>query len=120
MPRGGNRPGSGRPKRVKTFSDEVKKDFLKAAKEKAKETGRTLGQVVVGLIYDENIQDSVRIAALKAWAEVVVVKEKKHTVEKEKFPKPTIYLPASRDSEEERKLLAERGFFRKEDLEKIN
>jgi len=93
MPRGGNRPGSGRPKGVKNFSDEVQKDFLKAAKEKAKETGRTLGQVVVGLIYDENIQDSVRIAALKAWAEVVVVKESKQTVEKHRFKGLVIGLP---------------------------
>ncbi len=93
MPRGGNRPGSGRPKRIKSFSDEVKRDFLKAAKEKAKETGRTLGQVVVGLIYDGNIQDSVRIAALKAWAEVVVVKESKQTTEQ--VVKPLIVLPAT-------------------------
>ena len=93
MPRGGSRPGAGRPKVFKSFSDAVKKDFLKAAKDKAKETGRTLGQVVIGLIYDENIQDSVRIAALKAWAEVVVVKESKQTVEEHRFSGPSICLP---------------------------
>jgi hypothetical protein len=93
MPRGGSRKGAGRPKIAKSFSDEVKKDFLKAAKEKARETGQTLGQVVVGLIYDGNIQDSVRIAALKAWAEVVVVKERKSTIETKERLTPTIYLP---------------------------
>ena len=93
MPRGGSREGAGRPKIAKSFSDEVKKDFLKAAKEKAKESNKTLGQVVVGLIYDENIQDSVRIAALKAWAEVVVVKESKQMTEQ--VLKPTIVLPAT-------------------------
>jgi hypothetical protein len=112
MPRGGSRPGSGRPKRVKNFSDAVKKDFLKAAKEKAKETGRTLGQVVVGLIYDENIQDSVRIAALKAWAEVVVVKESKQTLEEHRFNGPVIGLPPisprlDRKAEEEKRLNGE-------------
>jgi hypothetical protein len=93
MPRGGSRKGAGRPKIAKSYSDEVKKDFLKAAKEKAKETGQTLGQVVMGLIYNEKIQDSVRIAAIKAWAEVVVVKEKKSTVEVNERIGPKIYLP---------------------------
>jgi hypothetical protein len=112
MPRGGSRPGAGRPKRIKNFSEVVKKDFLKAAKEKAKETGRTLGQVVVGLIYDENIQDSVRIAALKAWVEVVVVKESKQTVEEHRFTGPAICLPPmlprpDRIKDEEKKLNGE-------------
>jgi hypothetical protein len=93
MTRGGSRQGAGRPKRVKNYSEEVKKDFLKSAKDKAKETGRTLGQVVIGLIYDENIQDSVRIAALKAWAEVVVVKESKQTIEGQRVTGPSICLP---------------------------
>jgi hypothetical protein len=109
MQRGGSRPGAGRPKMFKNFSDAVKKDFLKAAKEKAKETGQTLGQVVVGLIYDENIQDSVRIAALKAWAEVVVVKESKQTIEERRFNGPVIGLPPimprpDRDEEEGKQL----------------
>ena len=116
--RGGSRKGAGRPRQKKTYSAEVRQDFLQAAKTKAKETGRSLGRVVVDIIYDETVQDSVRIGALKAWCDVVVTRESKHIVEEEKFRGPTIFLPAIKDSEEERELLAERGYFRKEDFEK--
>jgi hypothetical protein len=75
MPRGGARKGAGGPKQTRIYSDAVKKDFLRAAKKKAKETGRTLGDVVMDIAYGEGIQDAVRIAAVKCFNDVVVVRE---------------------------------------------
>jgi hypothetical protein len=117
---GGKRKGSGRPKNSpKSFSDKLKTDVMKELERRAKE-GDTYGKLLVDLAFEKEEVHSLRGIALKLIAEVLVVKESKHTLEKEKFPTPTIYLPATRDSEEERKLLAERGYFRQEDLERIN
>jgi hypothetical protein len=63
------------------YSDAVKKDFLRAAKKKAKESGKTLGDVVMDIAYGEKTQDSVRIAAVKCFNEVVVIRESVKTVE---------------------------------------
>lgn len=81
MPRGGARKGAGAPKKTKLYSDAVKKDFLRAAKRKAKETGRTLGDVVMEIAYDDGIQDAVRIAAIKCFNDVIVVRESVKMVE---------------------------------------
>ena len=81
MPRGGTRPGAGRPRQTKIYSDAIKRDFLRAAKRKAKETGKTLGEVVIGIAYNEKIQDAVRIAAVKCFNDVIVIRESVKTVE---------------------------------------
>lgn len=81
MPRGGARKGAGAPKKTRMYSDAVKKDFLRAAKKKAKETGKTLGDIVMDIAYGVYHQDSVRIAAVKCYNEVMVIKESVKTVE---------------------------------------
>ena len=81
MPRGGARKGAGGPKKTKLFSDAVKKDFLRAAKKKAKETGKTLGDIVMEIAYGQYHQDSVRIAAIKCFNDVIVVRESLKIVE---------------------------------------
>jgi len=81
MPRGGARKGAGGPKKTKLYSDSVKKDFLRAAKRKAKETGKTLGDIVMEIAYGQYHQDSVRIAAVKCFNDVIVVKESVKVVE---------------------------------------
>lgn len=78
---GGKREGSGRPKATRIFSDEVKRDFLRAAKKKAKETGKTLGDIVMEIAYGQYHQDAVRIAAVKCFNEVVVIRESVKVVE---------------------------------------
>ena len=80
--RGGARPNSGPKKKTKVYSDAIKRDFLRAARKKARDAGKTLGEVVIDMAYDENIQDSVRLAAVKVYTDVVVVKESHKTVEK--------------------------------------
>jgi len=79
--KGGKREGAGRPKATKLYSDAVKKDFLRAAKRKAKETGKTLGDIVMEIAYGQYHQDSVRIAAVKCFNDVIVVKESVKMVE---------------------------------------
>lgn len=81
MPRGGARKGAGGPKQTRIYSDAVKRDFLRAAKRKAKETGKTLGMVVMDIAYGEKVQDAVRIAAVKCFNDVVVVRESFKVVE---------------------------------------
>jgi hypothetical protein len=80
--RGGARPNSGPKKTTKVYSDAIKRDFLRAAKRKAKETGKTLGDIVMDIAYGPYHQDAVRIAAVKCFNEVVVIKESHKTVEK--------------------------------------
>ena len=81
MPRGGARKGAGGPKQTKIFSDAIKKDFLRAAKKKAKETGKTLGDIVMDIAYGTYHQDAVRIAAVKCFNDVVVIRESVKVVE---------------------------------------
>jgi len=78
---GGYRPGSGRPRKKKTVSEKIKDNYMKAARELAKEYGEPIEKAVLRLIYKEDVQDSVKIAALKAYNEALLVRESKKGID---------------------------------------
>ena len=90
---GGSRPGAGRPRKKKTVSEKVKANYLKAARELAKEYGETLEKAVLRLIYKNKIQDSVKVAILKAYNEAMLVKESKKDISVNDNQGPRIGLP---------------------------
>jgi hypothetical protein len=104
--RGGAREGAGRPKKEKNYSEEFKESLLAALEEKAKETGKTIYQVMVDLIYDSRTQSSVKQAMIKLIKEVYVVTESKRTIEEIKGP--TIYVPVQMEKPEDIKKQEER------------
>ena len=72
---GGSRPGAGRPRTKKTISEKVKNNYLKAARELAREYGEPIEKAVLRLIYKDKVQDSVKASVLKAYNEALLIKE---------------------------------------------
>jgi len=91
--RGGRRKNqTGRPKKVRNFSEEIKKDVISALKKKAKEDDLTFGDLLVHTAWGEG-HFALKATAMKLIAEILVVKETKQTTEQ--VVKPTIVLPAT-------------------------
>lgn len=90
---GGAREGAGRPKEKKTVSEEVKAAYIRAAKELAKEYGESVEKAILRMAYLDNVQDSVKVAVLKAYNEALLVKESAQNVNVNKYPTPVIGLP---------------------------
>jgi hypothetical protein len=90
---GGARAGAGRPKKTKTSSEQVRAAYRKAAKELAKEFGEPIEKAVLRLAYLENTQDSVRVAVLKAYNDVLVARQTEQNVNVNKTQAPAIFLP---------------------------
>ena len=61
--RGGARPNSG-PKPFSLSASQVK-ELLRTVKKFTKEHGKSIDDVLVGMIFDENITDNNRLAAIK-------------------------------------------------------
>jgi hypothetical protein len=112
--RGGKREGAGRPKKEKNYSEDFKEKVFEALEEKAKETGRTIYQVMVDLVYDDNTQSSVKQGMIKLIKEIFVISESKRTVEEIKGP--TIYVPVQMEKPEEIKDMEEQF---KKDMENM-
>ena len=93
---GGYRPGAGRPRKKKTVSEKVKNNYLKAARELAKEYGEPVEKAVLRLIYKESVQDSVKASVLKAYNEALLIKETEQDVNINHNHGPKIGLPEMR------------------------
>lgn len=87
--RGGRREGSGR-KRASISNQEVAK-LIRAAKKKAKETGKSIADQLIDAIYAE--RGRLRIAAVKVYYDQVVTAASEADVNVSKNDKPAIYLP---------------------------
>ena len=73
--RGGSRKGAGRPKKERVLSEDVIKNYRQAAKELAQEYGESIEKAGLRLIFKDGVQDSVKVAALKEYGQVLVSKE---------------------------------------------
>ena len=93
---GGYRPGAGRPRKKKTVSEKVKANYLKAARELAKEYGEPIEKAVLRLIYKDDVQDSVKASVLKAYNEALLIKETEQDVNINHNHGPKIGLPEMR------------------------
>ena len=109
---GGAREGAGRKKDVKIFSDRVRENYGYADRffskylvgQDIKPKRITVEMVTVGFVhgllwdretqtwFPANIQDSVRVGAMKLRQEALVIRESKQTVEQRSYG-PVIGLP---------------------------
>lgn len=91
--RGGARPNSG-PKPA-TVSQSQLKEMREAAQKKADETGKTMFEVCLGWIYDEELKIDRRQAAWKMYADKMLIQVTEGS-EGDKLEGPAMYLPEKR------------------------
>jgi hypothetical protein len=79
---GGARKGSGpKPKpKERNYSDEFKDAVVKYAKELAIEYKEPIEKAFLRMMYDDDVQDTVKSSIFKVYAEVLLVKETKKDV----------------------------------------
>jgi hypothetical protein len=90
MPKGEKKAG-GRPKVVKNHSEAVKRNWLRAARKLAREFGMSVEEYLLRMLFDDQVQDTAKIAIGKLYNEALLIKESKQTVEQ--VSKPQVYLP---------------------------
>ena len=93
---GGSRSGAGRPATVKQYSERVKKNWLAAAKQIAKETGKTIEEHLLRMLIDPATQDTAKIGIGKLYNEALLIKESEQTIHDTRQG-PTIGLPPIMD-----------------------
>jgi len=74
---GGARPGAGRQKGKRVVPTEVRNNYLEAAQELAEEYGESVEKAGLRLLFKADVQDSVRVSALKEYTQVLSDKENK-------------------------------------------
>jgi len=89
--RGGVRPGAGAKPRVSLSDSEVKK-LVRAAKKKAKETGKNVAAMLVELMYQTD-DKRTGLTAIKLYYDKVIIPHSTSEVETTKVTKPAIGLP---------------------------
>ena len=89
--RSGTRPGAGR-KPVYVISEKEKKKLVKAAKKKAKETGKSLADVLLDLAYQKDDKRTA-LGAIRVYFEHTIVKntEKDINLNQHQYAGPNIY-----------------------------
>ena len=89
---GGYRKNAGRPKTTKVMPESVKDAIKKAAQELAEEYGEPLEKAILRLIYQKNIQDSVKASIWKSYIDAMVSKKVEQSLNlKREHQGPTIY-----------------------------
>jgi len=97
---GGKRPNqTGRPRKKKTQSEKIKNNYLKAARKLAKVHGTPIEEAVLSMIYSEKVQDTVKVAILKAYNEALLVKESEQAVNVNENRGPRIGLPPIKEDQ---------------------
>ena len=69
---GGLRPGAGRRPKNNNVSETQKEKWLEAAEQLAEAHGKTVEFVILEMVYDKDVQDSVRIAAAKLYTDALI------------------------------------------------
>ena len=101
---GGKRSGAGRPlgsttKKPQEMSDDFKAGLIAALEAAAKLNGKSVQEELVDMVYDKNLQDTVRISALKMVTDLLSVKESHKVIEDYKIG--VLELPTLKGKEEE-------------------
>ena len=94
---GGKRQGAGRPKQVKTVSQKTKKAILKAARQLAKEYGEPIEKAMLRMVYEKDVQDTVKASVFKTYLDALVAKESESNVNITDNRGPAIGLPPKRE-----------------------
>jgi len=90
---GGTRPGAGRPK--DTYSAQQIRKMLKLAKKFAKKHGKSIDEVILGFIYDDDMATTHRFNSIKLWKEITMPKISEGGAA-DKALGPGIYLPTEK------------------------
>jgi hypothetical protein len=118
--RGGSRPGAGRPKKIRNYSERVKRNYIQAEKffsdlmlgKNPKMRKLTQEHIVygwtLGLVYcpqqqkwvSAPIQDTVRVSAAKMRQDAFIVKETYHTEDRTERH-VQFYLPETKEKPQE-------------------
>jgi hypothetical protein len=91
---GGYRTGSGRPRKKKTVSEKVKNNYIKAARKIAREKGITIEEHLLWMLFDDNVQDTVKASIMKSYNEAIISKELDQNANVNRHVGPVIGLPA--------------------------
>lgn len=94
---GGSREGAGRKRIASRWSDVFKRGLIKAIKAKHKETGKSIQEVIVEILYASYQQPKDRIAAYKAISDALVERSSHKTVEEHKHTYAPVILPPMKD-----------------------
>jgi len=90
--RGGKREGAGRKPGREALSVRQLREFERAAESMAKEHGKTLQEVVLGIAYDESSSNKDQLAAAKLyWDKSIIVASEGG--EADKAAGPAVFLP---------------------------
>ena len=92
-PRGGARVGSGR--KPTTLSAQSIKKLIKTAKIWAKDQGKTVDDVLFGIIYDDAVLPNTRLLGIKLVKDYTMTKLAEGS-EADKILGPAVYLPEER------------------------
>ena len=93
--RGGKRKGSGR-KRAFTITEQQAKAMLRKAKKFAKLHGKTVDDVLLAIIHDQEEDPKTIISAIKVFKEFTMGKTSEQNVNINDNRGPTIWLPEMR------------------------
>lgn len=91
--KGGKREGAGRKRSVRQYGDAFRLELSKTLEKKRLETGKSLQDVLVDMVYDEGAQQAARVGALKQAIDVLVPKESHRTIEETKRVVGPVILP---------------------------
>uniref|UniRef100_A0A6M3K6D5 Uncharacterized protein n=1 Tax=viral metagenome TaxID=1070528 RepID=A0A6M3K6D5_9ZZZZ len=90
MPSGGARAGSGR--KSYNISEKEKQMLMKVARKRAKETGRSIADILMDAIYNPE-DEKTKIVAIKLFYDVVTVRDSHKIVEAHQFDHRVLILP---------------------------
>ena len=74
---GGARPGAGAKRKIKTVSEKTKSNYTKAAAKIAKEKGMTIEEHLLRMLFDDDIQDTVKASIMKSYNDAMISREVK-------------------------------------------
>lgn len=77
---GGQRPGAGRPRHIKTVSDKVKGNYTRAANKLKREFGMSFEEAMLRLAFDPKTQDSVRASVMKSYNEAMISRQTEQNI----------------------------------------
>ncbi len=83
MPHGGSRPGAGRKKDIHLVADKTRRAFERALNKARREHGESWIEILVGMFYDPELQDSSRVGVARLISEVLSPKVSAHQIHSE-------------------------------------
>ena len=95
---GGFRPGAGRKRTIKTVSEKTKNNYIKAARELAKEKGLTLEKAFLSMVYDKDVQDTVKASVMKSYNDALISRSTEQSISVHKESGPVIGLPPIKEN----------------------